>query len=282
VSARWLLSGVAIAIAAALVFAWAALCILFWQGGWQLLYYPTSVVTRTPASVNLQFDSIGFATTASGEPRLRGWWIPASSQARFTAIYLHGASGNLGDAVDTLAQIHTAGLNVFAFDYRGYGQSLFVHPSEASLREDADAAINYLTDTRHIPPSSIILFGSGLGANLALEAASAHPNLAGVVLEQPLESPSDAIFNDARSRLVPAHLLVRDRWDSNAAASNLLIPSLWLYRAPSRTSNAGVRQMYQKVPARKTLVWLTNSPDDSMRFLEAISRWLDELPVPAR
>jgi pimeloyl-ACP methyl ester carboxylesterase len=276
-----LLSGIAIAIAAALVCAWAALCILFWQGSWQLLYHPTSTVSRTPASVNLQFDAVGFATTASGEPQLRGWWIPASSQARYTAIYLHGAKGNLGDTVDALAQIHSAGVNLFAFDYRGFGQSHFVHPSETTLREDTEAAIHYLVATRHIAPNSIILFGIDLGANLALEVAAAHPDLCGVVLEQPQATPTAAIFNDARAHLVPEHLLVRDRWDSKAAASNLLIPSLWFYRAPAGSNDAGGPQMYPKVPARKTLVWLTSGPDDSKLFLEALARWLDELPAPA-
>jgi pimeloyl-ACP methyl ester carboxylesterase len=280
VSARWLLSAIAIAIAAALICAWAALCILFWQGSWQLLYHPTSTVGRTPASVNLAFDSVGFATTASGEPQLHGWWIPASSQARFTAIYLHGASGNLSDTVDALIQIHSAGINIFAFDYRGYGQSRFVHPSETSFREDADAAIHYLVATRHIAPSAIILFGSGLGANLALAVASVHTDLAGVVLDQPLDDPTAAIFNDARARLVPARLLVRDRWDLNAAASNLLIPSLWFRRAGIKDS--GVPQMYEKVPARKTIVWLTNSADESKHFNETFTRWLDELPALAR
>src|SRR5215831_16537388 len=78
VSARWLLGGIAVALVAALVCAWGTLCILFWQGSWQLLYHPTSAVTRTPASVNLPFESVGFATIASGEPQLHGWWIPSS------------------------------------------------------------------------------------------------------------------------------------------------------------------------------------------------------------
>ena len=65
----------------------------------------------------------------------------------------------------------TAGLNVFAFDYRGYGQSHFAHPSETRWREDAESALSYLTGTRHIPANAIILVGKDLGANLALEVA---------------------------------------------------------------------------------------------------------------
>lgn len=283
VSPKWLLSALALALAGALVCAWATLCLLFWQGSWQLIYHPVSAVTRTPASENLPFDSTGFATNPAGEPQLRGWWIPASSSSRFTAIYLHGSDGNLGDTVNALGELHASGLNILAFDYRGYGQSHFAHPSEGRWREDADSAIAYLTGTRHIPANTIILVGKDLGANLAVETAAAHPDLAGVVLEQPLASPTLAIFSDPRARIVPAHWLVHDRWQTSAAAANILIPSLWYYWTAERS--AGQEQdkpeAYEKVPARKVLVWLTNAPDEQ-QFRSALSAWLDQLPAAAR
>jgi pimeloyl-ACP methyl ester carboxylesterase len=284
VSGKWLLSGLAITLLAALLCAWGTLCILFWQGSWQLLYHPTSAVTRTPANVNLPFESIGFATNVSGEPQLRGWWIPAESPSRFTAIYLHGQNGNVGDTVHALASLHDARLNVFAFDYRGYGQSHFEHPSEKRWRDDAESALHYLTGTRHIPLASTILVGRDLGANLALEIAAAHPDLAGIVLEEPLESPTTTIFNDPRSRLVPAHLLVSDRWNTNAAASNLLIPSLWLYWIPAGTPSRAndTPQAYQAVTARKAIVWLNDSTDEPHQFNSALSAFLDQLQKPAR
>ena len=71
------------------------------------------------------------------------------------------------------------------FDYRGYGQSLFSHPSEARWRQDAEWALEYLTATRHVPAGAIVVDGSALGANLALEIAAAHPQLAGAVLQSP-------------------------------------------------------------------------------------------------
>ena len=283
VSGKWLLSAGAIAVAAALLCAWGTLCILFWQGSWQLLYHPASAVNRTPANVNLPFESVGFASNAAGEPQLRGWWIPSSSQARFTAIYLHGADGNLGDSVNAVSRLHDSGLNVFAFDYRGYGQSHFEHPSETRWREDAESALAYLTGTRHIPANAIILVGKDLGANLALQVASAHAEFAGVVLEAPLESPTTAIFNDARARLVPARLLVSDRWQSTVAAGNVLIPSLWFYFAPWHSADLedDKPEAYEMVPARKTLVWLTNSREEPKQFESALSSWIDQLPVPA-
>jgi len=284
ISGTWLLGGLGLALLAAVLCAWGTLCILFWQGSWQLLYHPTSAVTRTPANLNLPFESVAFATGASGEPQLRGWWIPAASEPRFTVVYLHDQTGNLGDTVDALLPYHAAGLNIFAFDYRGYGQSHFEHPSEKHWREDAEAALQYLTGTRHVPATSIILIGRYLGANLALEIAAAHPDLAGVILEQPDEHPIANIFNDPRARLVPAHLLVSDRWDTNSAASNLLIPSLWFYWAPAEMTalEGEAPQSYRSVPARKTIVWLGKSLDDEQQFRSSLSAFLDQLQKPVR
>ena len=171
ISGRWLLTAVGLTIVAAAVSAWGALCLLFWQGSWQLLYHPSAAVTRTPASVGLAFEAVGFATTDAGQPRLRGWWIPASPEARFsryTVLYLDGQHGNMGDSVEALAGLHAVGVNVLAFDYRGYGQSQFARPSEAHWREDSEWALQYLAGTRQIGVGTIVLEGSELGANLAL------------------------------------------------------------------------------------------------------------------
>ncbi len=282
VSGRWLLKALLLTVAAAGVCGWGTLCLLFWQGSWQLLYHPSSKVARTPASAGLAFEPIGFAVTSAGQPRLQGWLIPAAPNARFgryTVLYLHGRNGNLGNTVPALARLHAVGVNVFAFDYRGYGQSQFAHPSEARWLQDADWALQYLTGTRMIAPRTIVLDGDGLGANLALEVASAHPELAGVVLEAPLETPMNAIFNDPRAHLVPAHLLVSDRYALNAPAAALRIPSLWLLPSTgsSQTGHPSEQpEAFRKVSAAKALVWLPPSGAADKSYTDALSRWLED------
>jgi hypothetical protein len=280
VSGRWLVAALAIALPVALLCTWTAFCVLFWQGSWQLLYHPSATVVRTPSSVGLSYIPFGFAPSEAGTPQLSGWWIPASSEARGTALYLHGQQGNMGDALDDLVRLHNAGVNVLAFDYRGYGASEFARPTEARWREDAEWALSYLATTRHVPPHSTIVVGSGLGANLALEVASAHSELAGVVLESPLDAPASVIFNDPRARLVPAHLLVHDRWELTAPAAALSIPSLWLLPQPGpcQTAAPAVESAFQKVSGSKTVVWLASSPVSQQVAASALSRWLDSLP----
>jgi pimeloyl-ACP methyl ester carboxylesterase len=282
VSGRWILAALGIVFAAAALCAWVSLCLLFWQGAWQLLYRPATVVARTPAAAGLAFSSIGFETTDAGTPRLQGWWIPAPAggaahpaPARYTALYLHDRIGNLGDCIDQLAAIHAAGVNIFAFDYRGYGQSEFVRPSEAHWREDAESALHYLTATRQTPANSIVLVGSGLGADLALEVAAAHPELAGVALDAPVPSPADLVFNDARAHLVPAQMLFRDRYRLREPAKQLRIASLWMFPADSNASAASEKSLldaYSAVPAPKTLVHLSGRD-----FTAALTRWLTGL-----
>jgi pimeloyl-ACP methyl ester carboxylesterase len=280
VSPQWLLRALGFSAIAALFCAWATLCLLFWQGSWQLLYHPAAAVTRTPATVGLHYEPVGFAATETGQLRLQGWWIPAADNApfaRFTVLYLHGATGNLGNTVEALARLHAAGVNVFAFDYRGYGLSRFVRPSEAGWLQDAAWAIHYLTATRNIDPRSIVLDGDGLGANLALEAASANSHLGGVVLESPIENPVSVIFGDARAHLVPAHLLVHDRFDLGQAAAALHLPSLWILSATAAGAPSAPAA-FAKVTAPKQLVWMPAGADSGNAFTGALIHWLASLP----
>jgi pimeloyl-ACP methyl ester carboxylesterase len=282
VSGRWILGALSAVVAAAAMCVWLVLCLLFWQGSWQLLYHPSATVAKTPASAGLAFDPIGFATTGDGVPQLSGWWIPAASgsrYSRYTVLYFHGQDGNLGDTIPALSQLHQAGVNILAFDYRGYGQSKFARPSEARWLEDAGSALDYLTATRHIDPDTILVCGKDLGANLALEFAGAHKELAGVVAESPLADATLPIFNDGRAKLVPARLLVRDRFELNAAGKELQVPALWI-EIDSPAARHGFNDephAYRAISRPKTLVWLNPAVNADKDFTEAFTRWLDNL-----
>lgn len=287
VSPIWLLSMLGGLLLGALVLAWGALCLVFWQGSWQLLYHPTAKLARTPAAVGLAFSPVALATTEAGVPRLSGWWIPAAPNAPFaniTALYLHGATGNLSDTASELQRLHDAGLTILAIDYRGYGQSQFVHPSEARFLQDADWSLEFLTGTRHVAPGSILLVGQGIGADLAIEAAAAHPNLAGVVLENPEPNPASAIFDDDRAKIVPAHWLVRDRWNITAAAAHLQTPALWLQKTspPGQLGLPGQPAAFQKIPGPKSFVWMISSANPNADFARILDAWLRDLPNHAR
>jgi len=278
ISGRWLVAAGAIALVAALACAWLTLCLLYWQGNWQLLYHPKTTIGRTPASAGLAYEPVRFAVTETGTPQLTGWWIPPARTfaSRFMVLYLHGADGNLSNAVDALAALHQENVAVFAFDSRGYGQSQPGRPSERQLRQDTEWALNWLTLTRHFSAKTIVVYGSGLGANLAAELAADHSELAGVVLDQPLPDPMAAVFGDSRSKLVPAHWMVADRYDLNSAARRLRLPSLWLLAKPLPNQPAHLPDAYIFDPSTKSVVWLGSPVTADKNFPETLHRWLDD------
>ncbi len=235
---------------------------------------------RTPAGAGLAYDSVEFDPSAEGTPQLKGWWIAAAPSApfgRYTVLYLHGQTGNMGDQVDALAALHAVGVNAMSFDYRGYGLSQFVRPSESQWRQDAKSALEYLTATRHVDAGSIVLEGEGLGANLALETGAAHSELAGMILESPLGNPTNVIFNDARAKLVPARLLVRDRWDLNSAAARVNLPVLWLEQDTEGVGAGKQPEAYTAIVPRRTLIWVGEDSNQSAMYRSTLTHWLGEL-----
>jgi len=242
-SARWILGGLAGTLLLAVVCVYITFCLLFWQGQWQLVFKPSRTVNATPASAGLRFDEISFDATETGALQLSGWWVPADAAAPFAAdtlLLMHAASGSLSGTLPQLEALHKLGINVFAFDYRGFGKSTEIHPSQASTYQDAEAAWNYLTDTRHVAPSTIALDGVGLGAAIAAETALRHPQAPALILENPSPPVLDLLKFDSRTRLLPIRLLFHDRFDIRKTLANVATPKLVIYSTKGPAESYGL------------------------------------------
>ena len=125
--------------------------------------------------------------TTSDGVKLHAWWI-AADKAKFTFLAFHGNASNIANRAPTYEFLHGAHVNVFALEYRGYGRSEG-KPSEAGIYRDAEAAYEYLVNSRGIDGKSIISFGQSLGTAVATHL-SAHRQVAAVVLEAPFPSAS--------------------------------------------------------------------------------------------
>lgn len=283
VSHRWLLRALAITLAVAALCAYLTMCLLFWQGSWQLIFHPSSTVAATPASVGLPFEDVRFFGTETGQPQLNGWWIPAAPDARYsssTILYLHGATGSLFNTLPDLEALHALGINVFAIDYRGYGKSLFLRPNEQTVSDDADAALFYLTNTRALSPASIILYGQGLGATIAAAAAQRHPQSPALILENPAPPALEQIAADHRTSLLPVKLLFSDRFDLAPNLQNLKSPKLIIERPaspPDSTLSPRMQQLFQQSASPKTFAEVPAN-QASPTYTETLRRFLDEIP----
>src|SRR6202020_1447086 len=135
-----------------------------------LVLHPTRTASAPASIAGAPYELIHFGLDESAIPQLTGWWIPAPPNARYaqsTILFLPTGDGSLTNSVTTLTALHNLGINVFAFDYRGYGQSADTHPSQEKMTQDANHAWQYLNTSRNIPAHQIIPYGSGVGSSLA-------------------------------------------------------------------------------------------------------------------
>ena len=149
------------------------------------VYHPEPWQDRDWARLSgLPLEDVWFQ--APDGARLFGWYVEAQAD-RPVILWSHGNAGNIIHRLENLKFLYQLGLSVFLFDYRGYGRSQALRPSEGGLYQDAIGAYDYLTRTRKIHSEQIVLFGRSLGASVAGELAARKP-AAALILESPFPS----------------------------------------------------------------------------------------------
>jgi uncharacterized protein len=283
VSPLWLVKAIAATIVAALVCGYLTLCLLFYQGQWQLVLHPIRTFGAPTSIAGIPYELIHFGPDESATPQLTGWWIPSSPGARYshaTILFLPGADGSLADYLPALASLHNLGVNVFAFDYRGYGQSAATRPSQQNMAHDVDSAWQYLTTSRALPPQQIIPYGTGVGASLATQLAANHPTIPVLILDSPRADLLEVAQRDSRARLLPVRLLFHEHFPLAAPLSTLRTPKLLLTRAASPD------QSFRTAADPKLTVELP-SPSEAL-YTQSLTRFLDQYvlqylaPAPAQ
>ena len=282
VSPAFLLKSFAAVIIAALICVYLTLCLLFYQGQWQLIFHPSRTVDRTPASAGLHYEDIHFDATETAHLQLTGWFIPADPGAKYastTILLCHDNIGSLSNTIDSAAQLHVLGINVFTYDPRGFGKSDWAAPRETRWYEDADAAYRYLTDTRHIPPQSIVAYGIGLGASAAAHIATSNP-VAALIAINPVPAGRALVASDIRTRILPMRFLFHEHflWPNDLKIPTLFIEdkSITCPRPPADFIPAvclTVNQVHNLFTQSTAPKMYSESPTTNTEFL---TRFLDE------
>lgn len=198
-----------------------------WQR--QAIFNPATEAPRWAAEPPAGTEDL-FIALPGGE-RLHLWYLPQPDGAAApTLLYLHGARWNMSGSVFRIARWHALGFNVLAVDYRGFGQSSALLPSEGSAREDARAAWQEL-ERRQPDPARRYLYGHSLGGALAIDLAASLPDtaLAGVVVESTFTSIPDLVRGMRWGWVPGVGLAVTQRFDSSARIAAVQAPLLILH-----------------------------------------------------
>lgn len=150
------------------------------------IFYPHRSFTTVPADWGLSHEEVSFV--AGDGTRLHGWFFPLHGDAP-TILFSHGNAGNISDRLDNIKRLLDHGLQVFIYDYRGYGKS-GGKPSEAGIYLDGLAAYDYLVRQKKIPPDRIIPFGRSLGAAVAVEISTKR-DVRSLIIESAFTSTRD-------------------------------------------------------------------------------------------
>ena len=108
---------------------------------------------------------------SNGTQQLSLWWLPNADPAAPTLLYLHGTFRNLYQNLPKIEALRDAGFSIVAVDYRGWGDSTPIVPSEATIVADAWRAWDELT-RRQPDPRRRVIYGHSMGGTIAVMLAS--------------------------------------------------------------------------------------------------------------
>jgi fermentation-respiration switch protein FrsA (DUF1100 family) len=150
-------------------------------------------------------------TLADGT-NIHGWWCPEEG-AEGVLLFCHGNAGNLSHRGTGIREVQKRlGQSVLIFDYPGYGRSAG-RPTEQGCYAAADAAYDWLTQTKGIRADQILLYGGSLGGAVAIDLASRKPHRA-LVVDKTFTSMPDVA--QSLYPWLPVRWLMRNRFDNLA------------------------------------------------------------------
>ncbi len=156
--------------------------------------------------------------------KLHGWYVP-HEKAEASFLFYHGNAGNLSHRTENVFFLHHLKLNVFIFDYRGYGKSEG-DPDEPGIRLDSQAAYDTLMAQPGVSARSLILFGRSLGGAFAAYIASQNP-AAGLILESSFTNAKD--MAGRMFPILPVGWFLSSELDALSAVAHLSVPKLFLH-----------------------------------------------------
>jgi uncharacterized protein len=189
------------------------------------VYRPSRELEASGAELGRAFENIFFKTSDGLE--LNAWFFPANPQsprAHWAVLLCHGNGGNISHRLGLYEALLETGLNVLAFDYRGYGLSRG-EPDEEGTYRDAQAAHQWLRQ-RGFAGKNIIAFGESLGGGIASELAL-REELGGIVLQGTFTSIPD--MGADLYPWLPVRWLGRIRYDTFSKLPRVTVPILVMH-----------------------------------------------------
>ena len=228
-----------------------------WASQSRLIFEPVRPLLVRPAELGFPVVDVTLPVpgAGAGHRTLHAWWMPARRGGAKVVLYFHGNEGNVSTSIGETALLRSLGYPVLAIDYRGYGESEGAFPSETTVYEDAEAALHALVHEWRIPPRDVYVYGHSLGAAVAIDLASRHPELGGLVVESGFTSIYDMAKLEPQYGIFPVGLLLNQRFESIQKVPRLELPVLYIHGTADRVVPYSMGlALYERSGGRKRFV----------------------------
>jgi len=162
--------------------------------------------------------------------KVHAWYWKSPDPQAATVLYLHGARWNLNGSAFRMTRWTEMGYSVLAIDYRGFGESTPLLPSESTAGADAAAGLRELA-RRQPDPARRIIYGHSLGGAIAIDLAARKdaPPYAGLIVESSFTSIGAMVGTLKWGWIPGAGLLVTQPFDSLDKVAELRKPVLFMH-----------------------------------------------------
>jgi fermentation-respiration switch protein FrsA (DUF1100 family) len=168
-----------------------------------------------PSDVGLRYEEINVIT--NGGLRLNGWLIKApppvkggsTSSPRGTILFLHGVGDCKIAGIPYAKLFYDHGFNTFLYDSRRHGESEGQYCTYGYYeKHDVIRVIDYLGSRSDIHLGNIGVFGSSMGAAVAIQTAALDKRIVAIAAENSFATLR-SIFDDYQKRMIklPFHYL---------------------------------------------------------------------------
>ena len=202
------------------------------------------------AAEGMQDRWIDFRSAETGEDvRLHALWAPHERADAPLLLYLHGARYDVRGSAHRMRRLQSLGFAVLGVDYRGFGQSSAVLPSEEMAYEDALAAWEWLA--REFPDRPRYVFGHSLGGAIAVDLASRRSDVQGLIVEGSFTSIPDVVRHFKWGWL-PVGPLITQRFEAAERITGVKAPVLVVHGSEDRLIPPALGQaLFERAPQPK-------------------------------
>lgn len=218
---------------------------------------------------------------------LKVWRVKSLGSRRGTLIFLHGVADHRRSGVGVMERFQRRGFDVIAYDSRAHGQSggdacSYGYFEKQDLRRVID----------QLDPGPVVLFGSSLGAAVALQETANDPRVSAVVAAECFSDLRTVVmdrvpFPFRYTLLGKAFLLAEkeggfriDEVSPVIAAGSIRVPVLLIHGADDHdTSPEHSRRIFEALPGPKKLILVEGAGHNESLKGEGwgeIETWIDQ------